>query len=87
MKSKTMYRWYARTLSTTVSCFSHAYCREAAMINAFLLEKDSILNEDGNSFQDKSEKELHMDVISGTAKPPARKGEVLLRQLTDLCWQ
>lgn len=49
MKSETVYKWYVKTSNTTISCFSCAYCREAAMINAFLLEKDSILNENGNS--------------------------------------
>lgn len=39
-----------KTSSRTVSRFSCAYCREAAVINVFLLEKDSILNENGNSF-------------------------------------
>lgn len=87
MKSETINKWYMKTSNTTISCFSRAYCREAAVINAFLLEKDSILNENGNSLQDECKKELYMDIIPGTAKPPGRKGEVALRNLIYLCWQ
>lgn len=43
------------------------------MVNVFLLEEDSILNENGNSFQDEGEKELDMDIISGTAESPGGK--------------
>lgn len=49
MKSETINKWYLKTSNTTIYCFSCSYCREAAVINALLLEKDSILNENGNS--------------------------------------